>query len=92
MAIADTVVILFLAALPLTGGTSLDRGAIAALAGCQPAIALISIAEDPDRGWIVIVRCHVPVVPTAEILRTEPWEASRQLQTPAGFPFGVRAN
>ena len=65
----DHVVVLILATLPLTGGTNLDRGAVAAQAGCQPATAVIAIAEEPERGWLVIVRCRNVVTPTAEILR-----------------------
>lgn len=57
-----TTVVLALPSLPLTGNTQLDRGEIAHLAGCIDT-AVITIGDDPGRGYTVIVRCRVPVVP-----------------------------
>lgn len=81
-------VVLLLATLPLTtvgASAGIDRDAIIRQAGCQHR-AVITIAQEsagePDGGWIVIVRCVVPIVPAAEILRTPPWEAPRQVQSP----------
>ncbi len=78
----DSIVILLLSILPIVGSAGLDRIEVARLAGCPSGTALISITEDPGRGWIVIVRCRVPVVPIAEILRTYPYEAPRQPPQP----------
>lgn len=75
-------VVLLLATLPLTA-VGLDRDAIARQAGCEDR-AVITIAQEaagePDGRWIVIVRCIG--VPTAEILRTPPYESPRQVQRP----------
>lgn len=79
----DSTVVLLLVALPLTtvgAGARIDRDAIIREAGCHDR-AVITIAQesagDLEGRWIVIVRCIVPVVPTAEILRTP-----RQVQGP----------
>lgn len=81
----DTTVILLLVTLPLTtmsAAAGIDRDAIIRQAGC-PDRAVITIAPESageQDGWIVIVRCIVPVVSVAEILRTPPYEAPRQVQ------------
>lgn len=77
----ESVVILALAALSLTGGTALDRGEIIHRAGCLD-VPVISIIEDPERGYTAIVRCRVRTTPTAEILRSDPWEPARQIPDP----------
>lgn len=57
------------------GGQTGTRGGW--IAGCHGA-PMISVAEDPDQRWIVIVRCVVRPESTAEILRSEPWDSARQ--------------
>ena len=77
----DTTVVLLLATLPLTSA-GIDRDAIVRQAGCEERAAITVVQEsasEPDSRWIVIVRCLIPV---AEILRTNPWEAARQAQGP----------
>ena len=78
----ETIVILSLAVLPMTD-SALNRDEIARRAGCS-SVARITIADDPGRGFTVIVSCVVLAVPIAEILRTETWEAARQV--PASCP------
>ena len=88
----DTIVILLLAALPMTnpvdGGSKLDRDALVAQAGCH-GVARITIAEHDgvDAKWLVTVRCSLPRVPVAEILRAEPYEAPRRVQGCVRSPF-----
>ena len=84
----DTTVILLLATLPLYG-TGLDRDALAHRAGCkgQAKLTIVQESAEPESRWIVIVRCVVPVVPIAEILRTEPYEAPRRVRVCAPSPF-----
>ena len=86
----DTTVVLLLATLPLTSA-GIDRDAIVRQAGCEERAAITIVQEsagEPDSRWIVIVRCFIPVIPMAEILRTNPWEAPRQAQGPCmASPF-----
>ena len=88
--VMDTTVVLLLATLPLTP-VGLDRDAITRQAGCEGRAAISALQEtagNPDGRWIVIVRCLVPVIPVAEILRTPLWEAPRQVQGPClASPF-----
>jgi len=81
-AVSEYIVILLLAALPMTN-SQLDRGALVAQAGCH-GVGRITIAEHggADAKWLVTVRCAVPRVPTAEILRM-PYEAPRVAPTPS---------
>lgn len=55
--IAESIVTLMLATLPLTEA-GLDRAHIAAMAGCAVDRARITIGQDGERGWLVLVRCQ----------------------------------
>lgn len=83
---AESTVILLLAALPILEATGqLDTAAIARQTHCEGR-ALITLVQEtagePAGRWIVIVRCVVPTVPIAEILRTDPWEPPRRAKGP----------
>lgn len=79
------VVTLFLAALPMAGA-SLDREAIFRQAGCSSP-GLVTITQDAAAEWTVIVRC--PGIPTADILRSDRWEAAHPAFKPC--PLGACA-
>lgn len=82
---AETIVTLILAALPLSGSL-VDHATILRAAGCDGR-GRITIAQTSPAEWTVIVRCTRTAVPTADILRTDRWEAAHPVFTPC--PLGA---
>ena len=83
--IAVTIVTLIFSALPLTGALN-DGHAVSRATGCDGR-GRITIAQTSPAEWTVIVRCTRTAVPTADILRTDRWEAAHPVFTPC--PLGA---